>query len=233
MGHAVTVGPFFERAPRPGEPTIRLGPYAGVAGAQMLHIVPGGRYASAPPVLHGYRSTSPMRDQWFRTLLARRGVACPAEAVMLFRDAYLLDGKQVLASDTTAVAESYVNMLVTAAVVARHHGQLARIAGGDAATIAGAGPPVVAIFNEACGNYGHVLVESLPRLLHLEAAGIRRMRLALPAEAEPLRPMVAFALTALRMEAEFVPCPPGSIMRVPALHWVSAVARHDTNCPNH
>lgn len=221
------VGPTFQAAPRPGEPTIRLAPYAGVAGATMLHIVPAGRYASAPPTLHRYHSTSPGREQWFQTLLARRDVACPAEAVMQYRNAFLLDGKQVLARDTTAVAESFVNLLVTDAVVARHHAQLARIACGDITTIPEAGPPVVAIFNEACMNYGHVLVESLPRLLHLEAAGIRRMRLALPAEAEPLRPMVAIALAALGLEAEFVPCPQGSIVRVPALHWVSAVARHE------
>ncbi|MCC6718268.1 MAG: glycosyltransferase family 61 protein [Acetobacteraceae bacterium] len=223
----MTVGPIFDAAPRPGKPTIRLAPYAGVAGAQMLHIVPEGRYPSTPPTLHGYRCASPKRDRWFNSLLARGDVACPAEAVMLYRDAFLLDGKQVLASDTTAVAESYANMRVTEAVVAHHHAQLARIARGDLETIAEAGPPVVAIFNEACMNYGHVLVESLPRLLHLEAAGIRRMRLALPAEAETLRPMIGFALAELGLEAAFMPCPAGSIMRVPALHWVSSVARHE------
>lgn|GEM_PF-4377337 len=221
------VGPTFARAPGPGEPTIALGRYAGVAGAQMLHIVPAAHYASAPPVLHGYVAASAGRDAWFRGLLARPSVACPAEAVMLYRDAWLLDGKQVLASDTTAVAESFVNLLVTDAVLARHAATLARIARGEGEQVPEAGPPVVAIFNEACMNYGHVLVESLPRLLHLEAVGIRRMRLALPAEAAKLRPMVEFALTALGLEAEFLPCPPGSILRVPALHWVSAVARHE------
>ena len=221
------VGPTFARAPRPGEPTIALARYAGVAGAQMLHIVPAAQYASAPPVLHGYVAASAGRDVWFRGLLARPSVACPAEAVMLYRDAWLLDGKQVLASDTTAVAESFVNLLVTDAILARHAETLARIARGEGTQVAEAGPPVVAIFNEACMNYGHVLVESLPRLLHLEAAGIRRMRLALPAEAAKLRPMVEFALAALGLEAEFLPCPPGSILRVPALHWVSAVARHE------
>jgi hypothetical protein len=197
-----------------------------VAGAQMLHIVPEARYGSVPPVLHGYVGADAGRERWFRTLLARREVVCPAEAVMLYRDAFLLDGKQVLAADTMAVAESFVNLLVTDAVVARHHALLARIASRDV-TVDPGGAPLVAVFNEACMNYGHVLVETLPRLLHLEAVGIRRMRIALPAEAVPLRPMVAFAASVLGLEVAFVPCPPGSILRVPALHWVSPVARHE------
>jgi capsular polysaccharide biosynthesis protein len=222
----MNAGPTFDRLRRPGEPTIPLVRYAGAAGAQMLHIVPPSRYPSTPPALHAYDPTDAGRERWFRGLLARPQVDCPAEAVMLYRDAFLLDGKQVLARDTAAVAESFVNLLVTDAVVARHHAQLARIAREDVEVDPG-GPPLVAIFNEACMNYGHVLVETLPRLLHLEAAGIRRLRLALPAEAAPLRAMVAFAAAALGLEVDFVPCPPGSILLVPALHWVSPVARHE------
>src|SRR5688572_13937922 len=115
----MVVGPTFDRLRRPDEPTIPLAPYAGVAGARMLHIVPEAGYGSVPPVLHGYVGADAGRERWFRTLLARREVVCPAEAVMLYRDAFLLDGKQVLAADTTAVAESFVNLLVTDAVVAR------------------------------------------------------------------------------------------------------------------
>jgi hypothetical protein len=223
----VTVGPRFDRHRRPDEPTIRLGRYAGLPGAQMLHVVPPARYPSVPPALHGFEPADAGRARWFLGLLAREAEPCPAEAVMLYRDAWLLDGKQVLAQDLTGVGESFVNLLVTDAVVARHHEMLGRIGRGEVDRVAADGPPFVALFNEACMNYGHVLVETLPRLLHLEAAGIRRMRLALPDEAAPLRAMVAFTLDALGLEAEFVPCAPGSVLQVPQLHWVSPVARHE------
>lgn len=223
----MTVGPRFDRHRRPDEPTIRLGRYAGLPGAQMLHVVPPTRYASVPPALHGFEPANAARARWFLGLLAREAEPCPAEAVMLYRDAWLLDGKQVLAQDLTGVGESFVNLMVTDAVVARHQQMLARIARGEVENVAPDGPPFVALFNEACMNYGHVLVETLPRLLHLEAAGIRRMRLALPEEAAPLRGMVEFTLQALSLEAEFVSCASGSVMQVPHLHWVSPVARHE------
>lgn len=223
----MTVGPTFDRLRRPDEPTIQLGRYAGMAGAQMLHVVPAAQYASSPPALHAYCPADARRARRFLGLLAREAVPCPAEAVMAYPDAWLLDGKQVLARDLTGVGESFVNLLVTDAVVARHQEVLARIGRGEVERLAADGPPFVALFNEACMNYGHVLVETLPRLLHLEAAGIRRMRLALPQEAAPLRAMVELALQALGLEAEFVACGSGSVLQVPLLHWVSPVARHE------
>jgi capsular polysaccharide biosynthesis protein len=65
----------------------------------------------------------------------------------------------------------------------------------------------------------------LPRLLHLPRVGITRLRLLVPAEAEAFRPMIDFALQAAGLEAETVACPPGSILRVKALHYVSLVGQ--------
>jgi capsular polysaccharide biosynthesis protein len=223
----VIVGPTFAAAPRPGEPTIALARYAAVPGASFLHIVPGTAYPSVPPVLYDYAPATAELDSSFRARLARREVSCPEESVMEYRDAFLIGGKQVLASNTVAVDQSFVNVLVTDAVVTRHHALLDRIARGDIQTVDDGGPPFVAIFNEACMNYGHVLAEMLPRLVHLHAAGIRRMRLAMPETAGPVRAILAFALQALGLEAELIPCPPDSILRVARLHWVSAVARHE------
>jgi hypothetical protein len=203
---------------------IRLAPYAGIADSQMLHIVPAARYASVPPGLTGFVPADAVRAQALLRLWARQEVACPAEAVMLYRDALVMDGRYVLAGGV-AVADSYYNVPADAAQLARQQAQPARIAAGDIAALPEAGPPVVALFGQDCNNFGHLLAEMLPRLLHLPRVGITRLRLLVPAEAEAFRPMIDFALQAAGLEAETVACPPGSILRVKALHYVSLVGQ--------
>ena len=195
--------------------------YAAAPGGQMVFIQPDSRYASQPPVLFDYRCDfEPMRRD-FMAVLARPAVPCPAEAVMVYQDAFVLDGKQVLARDGTGIVESFHNV----GEEPWRHGyqaqQLARIAAGDVTSIPAAGPPVVAIFKQHSDNFGHVVAEAMPRLLHLAAMGLTDLRLLLPAEAVPHRAALGFAVRALGMEAEFVICPERTVARVAALHWVS------------
>ena len=207
-------------------PPIPLARYATVPGGQMLHIRPPTRYASLPPALTGFRPTDAARASEMLRLFARPHVDCPAEAVMLYRNALVLDGKQVLGADGTGVAESFPLLLQP------HHAgwqqtHLDRVARGDLAHVDPAGPPVVAIFGECAFNYGHMLVEMLPRLVLLAEMGLRELRLLFPAEAEPLRAMVSFALHAMGLTGTLLPCPAGTALRVAALHWVSPVALHE------
>jgi capsular polysaccharide biosynthesis protein len=205
---------------------IRIAPYAALAGSQMLHIRPPHRYASTPPSLTGFDPADPARARDFLALLARPHVDCPEEAVMLYRDAIVLDGKQVLGRDGTGVAESFP-LYAEPQHVPWQQRHLARIAAGDLASLPEAGPPVVSIFCECAFNLGHLMAEMLPRLVLLAEMGLRQVRLLLPQEAEPLRGAVQFALHAMGIEAGIVPCPAGAAVRVPALHWVSPVARHE------
>lgn len=205
---------------------IRLAPYAALSGSQMLHIRPPHRYASTPPALTGFDPVDPDRARGFLALLARPHVDCPEEAVMLYRDAIVLDGKQVLGRDGTGVAESFP-LYAEPQHVPWQHAHLARIAAGDLATLPEGGPPVVSVFCECAFNLGHLMAEMLPRLVLLAEMGLRQVRLLLPREAEPLRGAVEFALHATGIAAEIVPCPAGAAVRVPALHWVSPVARHE------
>jgi hypothetical protein len=197
--------------------------FAQVPGAEALHLVPASRYDSTPPALHGFRPADGGQAREFLSVIARPEVPCRPEALLLFRDALVLDGSYVVSRDGVAVRESYYNVPVDTALAERQAWQLSRIAAGDVATLPSAGPPVVALFLQDCNNFGHILAEMLPRLLHLEAAGIREIRLLLPQAAEPFRPVIGFALQALGMRAELVTCPAGSILRVGALHWPSLV----------
>ena len=216
-----------------GPPPLPLLPYAGAPGAQMLFVQPPGEYASAPPALTGLRlppAPTPAdlaRARAFLALLARPSVACPAEAVMLYRGAHLLDGWHVVTAEGAGIAESFDPATTAPDTWDRRRAQLARIAAGTADTLPASGPPVVAISLNGSFNFGHMLAEILPRLVHVAALGLTRIRLLLPHDAARLRHMVDFALLALGLEAEIIACPFGSVLRVPALHWVSPVSRHD------
>ena len=200
---------------------IPMARYAAAPGGQMVFIQPDARYASRPPSLFGYRCDSAPMGAAFQAVLARRDVPCPAEAVMVYQDAIVLDGKQVLTRDGIGIAESFHNV---GAEPWRHEyqtQQLAMIAAGDVVTIAPAGPPVVAIFKQFSDNFGHVVAEAMPRLLHLAAMGFFEVRLLLPEEAVPYQAALEFASRALGLQAEFVVCPERTVARVAALHWVS------------
>ena len=202
---------------------IPAAPYGAAAGAETLFVQPAVLGPVAPPLLLDVRAADAALGREFLTVMARTHAACPAEAVLLLRDALVLDGSYVLAQGGVAVKESYYNVQDSPELQARQRGQLARIAAGDVATLPEAGGPVVAVFLQDVNNFGHVLGEMLPRLMHLPRVGVRRFRLLVPEQALAMGGMIRFALAALGLEAELVACPEGSILRVPALHWVSLV----------
>ena len=202
---------------------IPAAPYEAASGAETLFVQPAVLGPVPPPLLLDVRAADPALGREFLTVMARSHAACPAEAVLLLRDALVLDGSYVLARDGVAVKESYYNVQPGPEMEARQRGQLARIAAGDVATLPEAGGPVVAVFLQDVNNFGHMLGEMLPRLMHLARVGVRRFRLLVPQQALAMEEMIRFALSALGLEAELVACPEGSILRVPALHWVSLV----------
>jgi capsular polysaccharide biosynthesis protein len=137
----------------------------------------------------------------------------------------VLDGSYILSADGVGVSESFYNVKASPALAARQAAQLARIAVGDVASLPQAGPPVVALFLQDCNNFGHVLAEHLPRLLHLAALGLRKVRLLIPEAAETFREQIGLVLRVLGIEAEPVPCARGTIVRVKALHFCSLVGQ--------
>lgn len=204
---------------------IPMAPYAAIPGAETLFLQPAAQYPSAPPGLIAFRAPNAALRREFLTVVSRPYTPCPPEAVMHYRDALVLDGIYVLSRDGIAVQESYYNVARTPALAAQQAAQRTRIAAGDLATLPASGPPVVALFAQDCNNFGHILAEMLPRLLHLESLGLREIRLLLPDAAQPFLPIIGFTLATLGLRAAFISCPPGSILRVPALHWVSLVGQ--------
>lgn len=208
------------------KPPIPLTRSAAIPNSEVLFVQAETQYPATPPALTGFRPVAARRAKAFLEQLIRPQVSCPPEAVMLFRNVFVIDGKQILDTDGRGVAESFADVLLTEDLVARQHRQLARIGRGDIEAVPEAGPPVVAIFKEGSANFGHLLAEMLPRLVHLAAIGVSQIRLLVPHEALPLRAILGFALAALGLSAELIICPADSIVRVPALHWVTPVSQH-------
>lgn len=180
-------------------------------------------YPSAPPSLYDLRIEDETQARVLFQTIGRREARCPAETVVLYRDAYVMDGSYIVTAELRGVAESYYNVPRGEALAARQIAQLDRIAAADVADLPADGPPVVLVFAQDCNNFGHVLAEMLPRLLHVRAAGMRAIRLLLPDAAAAFMPMIEFAVRAMELDVTFVPCAPGTVLRVRALHWVSLV----------
>ena len=176
----------------------------------------------------GFDPADTAKGREFLRVIARPYAVCPAETVLLIRDAVVLDGSHVVARDGQGVRESFYNVPPDGERAARLAARLAprlagRLAAGDVAALPEAGLPVVALFLQDCNNFGHLLAEHLPRLLHLEAIGLRDFRLLLPDAAAPFRAVIDFTLHALGLRAEMVACPEGSAVRVAALHFPTLV----------
>ena len=210
------------------QPPIPLVKYAAVPDGQMLFIRPPTKYASTPPGLIDFSYRDAEIARIFLRILARETVEVPAEAVMLYRDGRVLDGRFILTREGAGIEESFVDVSVEDVVLRRHPGRQAALAAGEAEVLPAAGPPVAAIFKEHCQTFGHVVGEMLPRLAHLAELGPREWRLLVPQMAMKLAPVIDFAVEALGMRATLVPCPEGSVLHVPALHWVSPVSRTNT-----
>jgi len=197
--------------------------------------VPGGRtvfvtaeqsYASTPPNLWDWRCRYPRRSRRCFEMFARGDVQCPPETIIEFADAAVIDGKYVLSRDRIGVGESFADVWLDEALVARMAPALAAIDRRDVTRIADRGPPVLHIFKEGADNFGHVVVEMLPKLVHAAAIGLKHCRVLLPAQGEKLRGLAAYAGAVLGMQLEFIPCPPGSVVLVERLLWCGPVAKH-------
>ena len=76
-------------------------------------------------------------------------------------------------------------------------------------------------------NYGHMLVEVLPKLLHIRAMGIRRFTLLFPWSSLMFLPAVQYAAEALGLSFEHVVCVNNQVVQVDEVLWIGPVAHHD------
>ena len=195
-----------------------------LAGARLELEVAPPPYASRAPAMWEFRCAITGRVRHFAGIFGRAQVMGEPEFVLRIAGARVFDGKVVFGADGAAAAQSFAGMRPTEAEL----DVLGRRVREEAPVLVGrAGVPVVHVFKRGAGNYGHLLVDILPKFVHLAALGVRRCDVLLPDEAREHRGIVAFAASACGVEVEWVACPPGSIVEVADLLWVGPVSTHD------
>lgn len=182
-------------------------------------------YASAPPRLFDFRCPEPNASAAIMTQFARGPVACPDEWIIALPRGVVLGGCLVLNAAGQGLAESFAEAGADDFAAGLRDAP-ARLLAGEAVTPP-ADVPVVQVFTASAGNYGHLLADVLPRLLHVAEFGLRRFAVPVPRHALPLWPVLHSAAARLGLEATPIACAPGLLLQPAQLFWAGPVSRHN------
>lgn len=157
------------------------------------------RYA---PNIFNYRSAHDDLRTFILRVLCETLVDCPQEGVWLIKDCTVVDGKHVLLGSgefvDTSVADRQIEDIES----------LLRQSAYSASTSlrekAQNDDPIVVFFKAGAANYGHVLIEMIPRLLNAKRIGLSRFNVILPQEALWARPLIQFACNALGIQVKYI-----------------------------
>ena len=188
---------------------------------------PGRSYgAHGPPRLFNYLTRDPDLLSWFPAELLRTAIACPDEYVIRLRNVHVVHGHYLIQYPDRALADTFnfEHSAVDRPVITEIGQQILR---GEVHRQEQGTLPVFHIFKDVYCNYGHMLVEVLPKLLHVRAMGIRRFTLLFPWSSLMFLPAVQFAAGVLGLEFEHVVCFNNQVVRVDEVLWVGPVAQHD------
>ncbi len=179
-----------------------------------------------PPRLFNFLTRDPNVVSWFSDELMRTRITCPDEYVIRIRDVHVVHGHYLIQyparplADTFNFEDSAVNRPEISAI-----GQ--QILRREVHRHEGGARPIFHIFKDVYCNYGHMLVEVLPKLLHIKAMGVTRFTLLFPWSSLMFLPAVQFAAGVLGLDFEHVTCFNNQIVRVDEVLWVGPVAQHD------
>ncbi len=192
-------------------------------GAAMLH--PAHTYRRAPPALAGCWCPDPDLLAYFYNIVRQRDAACPAEYLLRLDRAHVFEGQFVLTADGAWLAPSVADW---PGAEAARPGLLQRVRDGDAARLDPGSRPTVVIAKAGAQNYGHTIVEILPKLVNLGRSGLRDVRLLLPEGMAGFTPIITTLLARLGIRAELAFEPPHRLTEVRDLAYVGPVSQHNT-----
>ena len=191
--------------------------------ATILH--PAHVYWRAPPNMAGCWCDDANLLSYFYGIVRDREAHCPAEYMAPFARAYVYGGQHVLTVERTWFAPSILDFPLAEAQLP---GLAHRIAARDVRPLPAQGKPTVMIAKAGAGNYGHVLVEILPRLINLWRSPLRTVRLLLPQVMAPYAPTVQSLCAMLGIAAELLFVAEHEITEVEHLVYLGPVSRHNT-----
>ncbi|MER9952315.1 glycosyltransferase 61 family protein [Mesorhizobium sp. M0047] len=158
------------------------------------------RYA---PNLFNYRSAHDDLRTFILRVLCEDSVDCPEEGVWLIRNCLIVDGKHVLLESGKFVETSIVDrpledikLLLRQSTSSTRAVNLRDQAQND--------DPIVVFMKSGAANYGHVLIEMLPRLLNAKRIGLSRFNIILPQEALWAKSLIDFACSALDIQLKYI-----------------------------
>lgn len=207
-------------------PPLRLHGRADVPH-QVELVIPDRSYAAqGPPRLFNYWTRDPRLLSWLPQELQRTAVDCPDEYVIRLRDAHVVHGHYLILYPDQALADTFnfEDSAVNRPVITEVGQQILR---GEVHRCPAGALPTFHIFKDVYYNYGHMLVEVLPKLLHIRAMGVRHFTLLFPWSSLMFLPAVQFAAEALGLSFEHVVCHNNQIVRVEEVLWIGPVAQHD------
>ena len=181
-------------------------------------------YRRAPPNLAGCWSADEELLAYFYSIVGQRVVACPAEYVVHFDLAYVYEGRHVITPDMVWLAPSVADFNdADRALPALKD----RITTGQIVRQPAAGKPNVVIAKAGSDNYGHTLVEILPKIVNIGRSGMRDIRLLLPEGMTHFANTMTVLLGCLDIRAELVVVPAGQLAAIENLHYFGPVSQHN------
>lgn len=129
-------------------------------------------YVRSPPDLHNFCCTHPELKRWFLAELSRQVVEVPPLGLHVLEHAYASDITLIYEQDGSLFkpsARDHIRHFTIDEIRSFQEGETPKLEG-EAAFI----------FKAGKNNYGHLLVEMLPKLESLKAAGLERIPLLVP-----------------------------------------------------
>ncbi len=192
-------------------------------GATVLH--PAHTYRRAPPALAGCWCPDPDLLAYFYDVVRQREAACPAEYLLRLGRAHVFEGQFVLTADGAWLAPSVVDWPGAEAALPM---LLQRVRDGGVTRLEPRGRPTVVVAKAGAQNYGHTIVEILPKLVHLGRSGLQDVRLLLPEGMAAFAPLITMLLDRLGIRAELAFDPRRRLTEVQDLVYFGPVSRHNT-----
>ncbi len=192
-------------------------------GAVILH--PAHSYRRAPPALAGCWCPDPDLLAYFYNVIRQREAACPAEYLLRLDRAHVFEGQFVLTADGAWLAPSVVDWPGADAALAT---LLQRVRDADVAQLPPSSRPTMVIGKAGAQNYGHTVVEILPKLVNLGRSGLQDVRLLLPEGMAAFTPLITLLLERLGLRAELAFDLRHQLTEVRDLVYIGPVSQHNT-----
>ena len=187
-------------------------------------------YPRRTPELYNFRYADEKLARLFLRGQCEECQSTPAEGIYEFCDVYVCGGKYVLLQDGAPLDFTFMDAENKSELIAT----MSQCIGGGKVKPLADHPQYrdtkanVVICKRGADNYGHFLVEVLPKLLILFDAGVRECTLWLADESKPFVELVQNLSRVLRLRIEVAFVGSESVYRFPSLVLPSPVSQHDS-----